>query len=347
MKKLVAMIFCYVTIAGFSQDDVKVLIGDVGAGLGTVTMLPNGKVMVYDAGRYTRLIPTIKDLVPVGGHIDLLILSHNDSDHIGGVQEIDNMYTVGTVVYSEYRDTTIGDFHDTYNDAMEAISNMRSKGTNVISVTNSSPARTTLLYNADGVKVTYLCGFGDPMSIWEFKKKDIPAKPRNAISLVVRLDYEASSIIYGGDAVGKLKNSEDCVYTERYLLDSLDAKLLDADIIISPHHGADNGDCDAFIKAVTPQYVIFSAGSEHGHPRESTVNRYLNNGVKKENMFRTDRGDHEKKYGKVEWREGRVEGCEDMAGDDDIEITLSPNKKITVKYVYPGRCYCKDLKEDH
>ena len=34
-----------------------------------------------------------------------------------------------------------------------------------------------------------------------------------------------------------------------------------------------------FIKAVTPEFVIFSAGHEYGHPRKATANRFLDAGV--------------------------------------------------------------------
>jgi mRNA degradation ribonuclease J1/J2 len=48
------------------------------------------------------------------------------------------------------------------------------------------------------------------------------------------------------------------------------------------------------IEAVDPDYVIYSAGHAHRHPRQSTAERYhLGHGVPLDRMFRTDRGDHE------------------------------------------------------
>lgn len=336
--KLLLLLFLS-SLVQAQSDAVHVRVADVGAGLGTVVRMPHNKVMVYDAGRDNRLLPVLRELVP-DKHIDLLILSHNDADHIGGVPAIEKEFTVGTVYYSPYRETKSGDLGATYTHAMAAIQKMKDKGTEVIAVSNTSPAPGHVLYKANAVSVTYLCGFSDPNAQWVFKKGDRPSKPNNAISLMVRLDYGESSMIFGGDAVGRIKGSA-CAYTEKYLLSTLSEAQLQADVLLSPHHGAENGDCADFIKAVQPEYVVFSAGSMYGHPRNETAHLYLENGVKSENMFRTDRGDHEKgKYANLEWDYGRVNNCIDQAGDDDVEITLHKSK-IEVVYVQPEACECK------
>lgn len=320
------------------EEVVTIRVADVGAGLGTVSLLPDGKVLVYDAGRYERLMPTLRELVP-DGKIDFLVLSHNDSDHIGAVGQIEKEFSVGTVYYSEFRDLKYGKSHADYTKCMEALKRMEKKGTRLVAVSNKNPAAGSTIYKHGDIKITYLCGFSDPLAIWDFRSGDRPSKPNNAISLMIRLDYKNSSVIYGGDAVGTL-DGDACVYTEKFLLTTLKKELLDADVIISPHHGADNGDCNAFIEVVSPEYVIFSAGSEHGHPRASTASRYLNHGVNAEKMLRTDRGDHEKKYGAKEWSYGRVQGCEDLPGDDDIEIILTGDE-VKATYLYPDKCLCK------
>jgi len=104
---------------------------------------------------------------------------------------------------------------------------------------------------------------------------------------------------------------------------------IQSQVLIAPHHGADNGSSTCFIKAVNPKFVIFSAGSIHHHPRTKVAKRYTDNGVKVENMFRTDRGDDE---GGTEWKHGRIENCNDSRGDDDIEIIFPQQGKPKVAY---------------
>jgi hypothetical protein len=45
-------------------------------------------------------------------------------------------------------------------------------------------------------------------------------------------------------------------------------------------------------------------------------------------MFRTDRGDDEP--GGFEWKKGSLPGCNDPAGDDDVEVVLGrvPNDGV-------------------
>lgn len=336
----IIIISCF-TSASLAQS-VNIRIADVGTGLGTVTIFPDGKVMVYDAGNGSYVMPTIRELVP-GDKIDLLVLSHNDEENIGGVPEIAADYQVETLVYTSYREEDCGSKPEKkpFCMAMSAIDSMKLKGTQIISVTNSYPAAGTALLEGEGYKVTYLCGFDDPGALWTFPHKHRVMLPRNAVSIVVRLDYGEQSVLFTGDAVGKLEDSEECAYTEKFLLENVMYSLLDTDIIIAPQQGAEYGSCDRFIKAVSPKYVVFSAGTDNGNPRTSTVQRYLDNGVSISNIFRTDLGDHEKgKGGKLEWTEGRVEKCRDRPIDDDIQILLRGSGDPEISYVFPDRNFC-------
>ena len=95
-----------------------------------------------------------------------------------------------------------------------------------------------------------------------------------------------------------------------------------SDVMLAPHHGGNNGSSSCLIDSVKPTYVIFSAGHQHDHPTRGAAERYLCHGVKKENIFRTDLGDDESDKEDKEWDVGRVSGCKDKRGDDDVEIVL-------------------------
>lgn len=108
---------------------------------------------------------------------------------------------------------------------------------------------------------------------------------------------------------------------------------LDADVLIAPHHGANNASATCFIKRVDPSRVVFAAGSLHGHPRDSTARRYLDHGVPTDSISRTDRGDDEGgEHGSTEWKEG-TQGCRDEPGDDDVQIVLTAHGEIEVSYI--------------
>ena len=91
---------------------------------------------------------------------------------------------------------------------------------------------------------------------------------------------------------------------------------------------ADNGSSTAFIRAVSPKWVIFPAGHDHEHPRQSTACRYLREGIQLERILRTDRGDNE---GGKEWAHGATKAG-DHVGDDDIDIIIGADGTLNVEY---------------
>ena len=90
-----------------------------------------------------------------------------------------------------------------------------------------------------------------------------------------------------------------------------------SDVLIAPHHGGDNGGSKCFLEAVDPEYVIYSAGHNHEHPRRRAVDRAIATGVDPNNIFRTDRGDDE---GHLEYVGGRIDDRKDKRGDVPLDL---------------------------
>ncbi|MCI0719614.1 MAG: hypothetical protein L0338_11695, partial [Acidobacteria bacterium] len=70
-------------------DDVYIRVVDVGPGLCTVTKVPGGHYMVYDAGHWIgeHCVRAVREIVH-GEDIALLIISHSDGDHLGNGKAI-------------------------------------------------------------------------------------------------------------------------------------------------------------------------------------------------------------------------------------------------------------------
>ena len=189
-------------------------------------------------------------------------------------------------------------------------------------------------YRFGDVFVTMVCGFHKPPASWGLSG----AKERNGGSIVIRLVYKNKSILFCGDAVGRYKGDPNdvCIATEKFMVENLSVIAIDSDVIIAPHHGADNASSVKFIEAVTPEYVIFSAGHDNQHPTNAAAERYIVDGnVPLVNIFRTDLGDDETDDGPYEWAHGRVNGHTDPTGDDDIDILIRSNGAIDVQYRNP------------
>jgi len=110
---------------------------------------------------------------------------------------------------------------------------------------------------------------------------------------------------------------------------------LDSDLMLVPNSGGTPLLSRCFLETVSPHFAVFSAGSGHGLPTTSVANHYLQLGLQRYNMLRTDRGDDENSD---EWKDGlTVTGCIDRPGDDTIIATLSPSGSLTVVYATPER----------
>lgn len=317
-----------------SAENVEVTAIDVGSGLSCLIKLPNNKYIIYDAGYVSPVTTFLQSKLNSGASIEMLILSHTDNDHWGAVANIINTYRVKKVYRTSYREGT--PTADAYNKGVEAITNVNYPLEDHDLGQEGDLQPGTVLYNKDGVRLTALCGFKEPVAAWNLKD----AKANNAISIVVRLDYANHSIIIAGDAVGHTECADDnaCIATEKFMLDNVNTTLLNADVLVAAHHGADNSSCSLFIDKVSPEFVIFSAGNSHRHPRQSTAERFINGGVDPHNIFRTDKGKIQDEGNtdvcKQEYDDGTDTGS-DTSGDDHVKVVLPKTGVVKVGYVTP------------
>lgn len=92
----------------------------------------------------------------------------------------------------------------------------------------------------------------------------------NNSSCVLRVSNAFYSALLPGDIEARVER--------RLLSSNID---LAADILIAPHHGSKTSSHKGFIKAVSPNYVIFSSGylNQFNHPHPDIVNLYTNSGT--------------------------------------------------------------------
>lgn len=312
-------------------------VADVGQGLCVVGVTEDGYSFLIDAGHWTgrRCAAAVDTLLPNGAGISLVVLTHNDSDHLGNLKEIlerdvDTILWTGRVP----PDCKAGSRHcpATYRKAVEAIGKAAQRGTTVINLktTPMQPGETFVLGD---VEVMFLAGwhdFPDTTGLGE-------AERENVVSIMTRISYGGHAILVTGDAIGRPLNAPDsaCIGSEAWAVHHLDPEWLSADVLVASHHGADNGSAACFITAVAPEHVIFSAGGGYGHPRQSTAERLGRLGIDAEGMLRSDRGSDSEAD---EWEDGMVPRCGDSAGDDDIDIVATAGQRLDIGYTNADRC---------
>ena len=308
-------------------DAVFVRVIDTGPGLACVIRMPGDHYMVYDTGHWTadtHVLGEVQAIIPNTESIDLLVLSHTDSDHLGATDEILSHYTVDRILRPGLQRQT-----QTWRDANTAIA--AEVSATVINLRNDEfPDGAT--YRFGETFVTKVFGRHWPPNAW--RQGLSLAERRNAGSIVIRLQFRNRAILFTGDAVGRHTGDPigTLIASERIMVESSSVIRIDSEVLIAPHHGGDNASSTAFIHAVDPTFVIFSAGHAHRHPRGTTAQRYLGHGVPVANIFRTDRGDDE---GPDEWDHGRVANESDPRGDDDVDILLRPTGEVLVEYRHP------------
>ncbi|MBC9035048.1 MBL fold metallo-hydrolase [Sphingomonas sp. JC676] len=367
--------------AALAQPDGAYLrVVDVGNGLCVIARTPDGRVMLFDAGdwKYPGRVSgqgyCIAALDEIAPHrpLDLVVLSHSDGDHIG---ELGYILKRGALEIFHP-----GDAHRPNPDATlikQARNAIDHSGAVVHDLRKLQGDRFTLSgpgqyaeqagpNNIDAIRVvplgdatvTLLAGWGD--ADWvvgpqeEKAGQDGQSRVRaaledgehnNAVSLIVRFEYAGHSVLLTGDTVGRhIRDPRNaCKFAERITVASANPALVDSDVLIGQHHGADNASSQCFIEAVSPRYVVFSAGhKDYRHPRNSVIRRLLEADLQPklgpDNILRTDRGDSEPPkgttWGDQEWVYGSFKGCVDPIGDDDVEILLPSDPAASVRVNY-------------
>ncbi len=323
----------FFSFSAFSDGQIKII--HTGAGLATVTRFPNGSIMVYDTGDFNKqkiVFPEFQEFIGKND-IDLMIISHSDADHLGGTDELFNEYRVHKVIRTGFEREDKKHWNNQKNVILDANSNGLTHDINF----KHTPLSHGTIYKFGDAQVQIISGYYKPPEEWGLKGSEF----RNGNSIVIRLSYAGSSVLFTGDSVGRKEHTDDkkpAIATERYMIDNAQHIPIHSDILIAPHHGGDDGSSLEFINAVSPRWVVFPAGSKHGHPRNTTVGRYKSYGLKDKCLLRTDLGDNEKK----EWPYGATQN-KDKVGDDNILITLRENKEPLVRYENSAPVICQEV----
>lgn len=264
-KKILLIFVAILLIASFSlmwleeENERKMPLSvnylDVGQGDATLIQYLGTYQILIDGGPSgKRLLPELSSIISPTDHtIELVILTHPDKDHLAGLIDVVENYSVKAVLSNgQEADTNI------YRQYKEVIQN---KGIQEYVFKEGS----RVLLGVDLELRSY-----NPDLVVE-EKSD-----RNENSVVVRMDYGDNSFLFVGDAD---------FATEKDI--ASDEENVDVDWFKVGHHGSKNSTSDEFLQAVTPKWSIISAGksNRYGHPNEELLERLRSVGT---NILRTD-----------------------------------------------------------
>lgn len=215
---------------------------NVGQGDAILVESPDGAQLLVDGGRDGLILSA---LAPKLGYfdrtIDVVIATHPDSDHIGGLVDVLARYQVSTVIMTENEKDT-----PAAQDFMKAV---EAEGA-------------TIIFARAGAQ--YMLGASTTIHIL-FPDRDPSGFESNAASIVTKVMYGATDVILTGDSPRSI---------EEYVVRQY-GPYLQSEILKLGHHGSDTSSSEAFLDAVRPQYAIVSAGRDnsYGHPHKEVVER--------------------------------------------------------------------------
>jgi competence protein ComEC len=218
--------------------DTSLSVSFIDVGQGDAQLIHHGPYdVLIDCGKNTAG-QTIIDTMQSKGitSLDFLIMTHPDSDHIGGCDDILARFNVTTVIYNGMKQDT-----QSFNEVMAQID-------------------TEQLFVPGQGQVFYL---GDAQLIIMSQTiiSDDYNQDDNQNSIVSKLVYNKVSFLFTGDC------DKQC---ETDLLD----KDINATVLKVAHHGSKFATSLQFLMKVTPEVAIIQVGpNSYGHPAEETLDR--------------------------------------------------------------------------
>jgi competence protein ComEC len=226
-----------------SQDKVsvsKVSMLNVGQGDSFLIQTSNGKQMLIDGGKDATVLNELSKVMPWNDKsIDIILATHSDMDHIGGLDEVLKRYKVDMFLTSE-----VGGNTQEYKHLMSLVQNKK------------IPA----YFVRTGMKFTL-----SEKEYFEvlFPDRDVLGWETNTGSVVGKFVSGERSILFTGDSPAPI---------EQYLAKSIPEKL-NVDILKLGHHGSRTSTTSAYLKATTPNLTLISAGknNSYGHPHKEVL----------------------------------------------------------------------------
>ena len=246
----------------FIPRDLKINFVDVGQGDSTFIITPKNKTILIDGGGSNTgsfdvgentLLPYILD--KGYNKIDLMIISHFDSDHVGGLLTILEEIKVEKVLIAKQEEQS-----ENYKRFLNIV-----KEKNIPVIVGKRGDKINI------EKDLYL-------DILFPESEQIEENVINNNSLVFNIHYNNFSMLFTGDIEE---------IAEKRIIEITNKSRLKADIIKIPHHGSKTSSTRELLEIVLPKIALIGVGKDNlfGHPSSETIDKLDELEIK---TYRTD-----------------------------------------------------------
>lgn len=226
---------------------------DVNQGDAIHIKTPNDKHILVDAGRWSPFANSgDRILLPYFeqqniDHLDVVILSHPHSDHIGGIIPLIENMTIGTIYQSDYE----------YDSALFINYMTAAKEKDIVV---KAPKSGDIINVDESIRLFVLGPENNSQR---------PRNPNNR-SLAVKLVYGEDSVLFTGDA----ETEQERELASRY------GEFLKSTVYKAGHHGSNTSSTEQMMNFVRPNKSVVSLAfnNQFGHPGRNAVVRMNNFG---------------------------------------------------------------------
>jgi len=232
---------------------------DVGQGDAIFIETPQRNQILIDGGPNSAILEKLNTRMPFWDRtIDLIILTHPESDHLTGLIEVLKRYKVENILWT-------GIIKDTneYQEWEKLVENEDAE----IKIAQAGQRINLSTYETDKyIEVLYPF---ESLAGQEFKDS-------NNTSIVAKLVFGKNSFLFTGDTYKSV---------EKELIEK--GISINSDVLKVAHHGSKTSTSQDFVREVFPQIAVISAGrnNSYGHPHQETLDTLAKYDI---TIFRTD-----------------------------------------------------------
>jgi competence protein ComEC len=226
--------------ASLTSQYLVVYFLDVGQGDAIFIETPDKVQVLIDGGPDGSVLRELGQVMRAFDKtIDVVVATHNDKDHIGGLVDVLARYDVGAIMRTNNQ-------HDTA----------------VVRAFDGAVDREGALLVEPTAGQRYVLGASTTLTIFS-PAGDVSNHESNASSIVAKLEYGETAFFFTGDAP---------IGIEEYLVRAYGPHL-QSTVLKLGHHGSRTSTSKIFATMVAPEYAIVSAGqgNSYGHPHSEVI----------------------------------------------------------------------------
>lgn len=263
LKYIIIIAILIFTTSCSKDRALEVHVIDVDQGDSTLIITPDKKSILIDAGEDIYARNVIRELKISGvNQIDIIVATHFDKDHIGGMDKIINTFKISNVF--------VPPGVVSHQDYYEFIDSCKNKGIKPSVINNFVSFKLGAETTIDFLSPIY----SDIK--YEIESEITYSEEINKNSIVFSLRCLGHKLIFTGDIDSEVEDSILNLYN-----------LENTSFLKVAHHGSKSSTSENFIKELTPKISSISCGygNRYGHPHKETLNT-LNK--YKSRIYRTD-----------------------------------------------------------